>query len=480
MVNKFLYLFLICVLSLDICFSQITHTYEKIGTISPLTSKQISFSRWSIGGETLDRDYVDYQNYKFWLDSLGAKRIRLQAGWAKCEKNKGEYDFSWLDEIVFDANKRGVKPWLNLSYGNPIYEGGGTPFLGSNIPEGEEALAAWDNWVSSIVRRYKDVIIEWEIWNEPDLKENVELKEFTSFHIRTCEVIKREQPNSRIIALALTNPDNILFATSILDSLKSLNKLDWFDAISYHGYLLTPEKIYPRVQKLIQVVKSYSPEIEIWQGENGAPSTLRNQSVGAMSKFDWSELSQAKWILRRMLSDIYFEIDITNIFTISDIWYDSDDYLKGYNSKGLLKANPDKTIERPKISYRAFQNIATIFSGEINKIENVYVTDSIDKLRILACNRDSIGGNAVIFWFHDDWPKTNYKKRNLSLKIKGVNLNKPLLVDLITGNVYAIPEASFLNQNDGFEIKEVVIKDYPIALIDIIWLEQLGIFRCAR
>ncbi len=57
-------------------------------------------SSWSIGGETLDRDFAVYNNYKKYLGPLGAKAIRLQAGWAKCEKTQGVYDWAWLDEAT--------------------------------------------------------------------------------------------------------------------------------------------------------------------------------------------------------------------------------------------------------------------------------------------------------------------------------------------------------------------------------------------
>lgn len=36
----------------------------------------------------------------------------------------GKYDFAWLDQIVFDAEKLGVSVWLELSYGNPAYPDG--------------------------------------------------------------------------------------------------------------------------------------------------------------------------------------------------------------------------------------------------------------------------------------------------------------------------------------------------------------------
>src|SRR5690606_20843379 len=115
--------------SSDVCSSDVKY----LGKYKPLMTREIKASTWSIGGETIDRDYTDYQSYKYYLDSLGAKRIRLQGGWAKCEKVKGQYDFAWLDAIIPDAHSRGVSPWVEFSYGNPIYEGGGEPKLAGRI-----------------------------------------------------------------------------------------------------------------------------------------------------------------------------------------------------------------------------------------------------------------------------------------------------------------------------------------------------------
>ncbi len=89
--------------------------WKEIGAVKTLSAKEIKSSRWSIGGETLDRDYANYNAYKSYLGPLGAKRIRLQAGWARCEKVKGQYDFTWLDAIVDDAISQGVQPWLQPS-----------------------------------------------------------------------------------------------------------------------------------------------------------------------------------------------------------------------------------------------------------------------------------------------------------------------------------------------------------------------------
>ncbi|MFW5831166.1 MAG: hypothetical protein ACOCVA_02870, partial [Prolixibacteraceae bacterium] len=113
--------------------------YEKIAEIKPRSSHEIAASPWGIGGETMDRDYTIFENWKEYLAPLGAKKIRLQAGWGKTDKGNGNYDFHWLDEIVDGVIAAGVEPWLQTSYGNEAHEGGGSPYLGGAIPDSPEA-----------------------------------------------------------------------------------------------------------------------------------------------------------------------------------------------------------------------------------------------------------------------------------------------------------------------------------------------------
>ena len=85
----------------------------------------------------MDRDYTIFKNWQEYLAPLGAKQIRLQAGWAKCEKEKGVYNFEWLDKIVDGVLASGVESWLQTSYGNALYGGeaklgGGDGLYGHN------------------------------------------------------------------------------------------------------------------------------------------------------------------------------------------------------------------------------------------------------------------------------------------------------------------------------------------------------------
>ena len=139
---------------------------EIMGTLRPKSVSEISSSRWTLDCGGMDREHADWRAVRGYVAPLGIARIRQQAGWARCEKEPGMYDFAWLDQCVFDAKRMGVDVWMELSYGNPVYEGGGGRNLNAGFPTSEKALEAWDNWVYAMVSRYKDVVNEWEVWNE--------------------------------------------------------------------------------------------------------------------------------------------------------------------------------------------------------------------------------------------------------------------------------------------------------------------------
>lgn len=444
--------------------------FKELGKIRTLSANEIETSRWSVGGETLDRDYADYHKYKSYLGPSGAKRIRLQAGWAKCEQVKGEYDFTWLDGIVDDAISQGVSPWLQPSYGNPIYEGGGQPFLAGGIPTSNEALEAWDKWVFALVSRYKDKVKEWEVWNEADISKQMTAQEFAVFHVRTCEIIKEVQPEARIIALGLAGLGRTEYVTSILEILKAENKLHLMDVLSYHGYSARPEHTYPQIKKLREILNENKPGIEMWQGENGAPSTPKGQSVGALSREDWSELTQAKWVLRRMMGDIGHDVDVVNVFTLADLWYAGGDHLVGYNSKGLLKARSDHSIERPKPSYFAFQHTASLFSEKINRIKNAGIEKEDEDLMVFAFNKEKINGAAFVFWSAEAKPADHYNAKPVNFKVSGVKIKNPVLVDLLTGIVYQIPKENISIKRKTISVSEIPVADYPLVIAEKEWL----------
>ncbi|MBB5287239.1 hypothetical protein HNQ92_005402 [Rhabdobacter roseus] len=450
---------------------------RELGSVKPRSTKEIKASSWSIGGETMDRDYTDYQSYKHYLEPLGAKRIRLQGGWAKCEKVKAEgrpdqYDFAWLDAVIPDAYARGVAPWVELSYGNPIYEGGGEPKLAGRIPTSPEALTAWDNWVRAMVERYQGQVTEWEIWNEPDLNPKNTGQEFADFYIRTAKIIRSVQPKARLLALGIAGVPRLEFLEPFLERLKEQNALDFIDVLTYHGYAPNPDTSYPKIEEMRQFVWKYNPKVEFMQGENGAPSTPSAVTIGALRQFDWSELSQAKWDLRRMLGDHGRGI-ATNLFTISDIHYAAGDHMVGVNTKGILKTNPDKTIERPKLAYKAAQHVFTIFDADLEAQLDQVPTTNQEKQSAFAYKHKKSGQTAVTLWNHEARPAETFTPQPTQVTVQG-SFKKPVYVDLISGKVYEVPKANWKKSGNSYTFTNIPVADYPVLLADesLVYLTQ--------
>ena len=444
-------------------FAHAQTAWKIVGQLKTRDAKDIQSSTWSIGGETLDRDYTDYQSYKTYLGPLGAKRIRLQGGWSKCEKVKGVYDFAWLDAVIPDAASRGVSPWVELSYGNPIYEGGGEAKLAGHIPTSPEALAAWDNWVRAMVNRYQKYVPEWEIWNEPDLNPKHTGTEIAEFYVRTARIVKSIQPKARLIALGMASVTKLDFMKDFMEYLKQNKALDLIDILTYHGYAPNPDSSYPHIEKMRELVWSYKPEVEFMQGENGAPSTPSNVTIGAMRQYDWSELTQAKWDLRRMLGDHGRGI-ATNLFTISDIHYGPGDHMLGVNTKGLLKTNPDKTIERPKMAYKAAQHVFSLFDGQIALLKTKPTTDQ-PSVYAFQYQHKTKRGNLVTLWSGEARPADTYEPKLTTITVAGT-FKKPVLVDLISGKVSEIPKDKWEKTGNQFVFSSIPIPDYPLVLAD--------------
>lgn len=450
--------------------------FPLVGKIQPRSSDEIFSSNWSIGGETLDRGYANYAEYKKYLGGLGAKKIRLQAGWAKCETEKGVYNFDWLDEIIDDAITQGLEPWLQTSYGNPIYEGGGDLFLSGGFPSSHEALEAWDKWVETLAMRYAGRVKIWEIWNESDLNIENSANDYAKLFIRTAEGIKAYIPNATIYALSMAHLEKTEYVKSFLELLKEKKKLNLVDEITLHGYTYRPEEIYPAYFDINTIVKSYADHITLNQGELGCPS--ENQTQYALNNYDWTEVSQSKWLLRKLLSDLGHDMK-SIYFTIIDLNYIKSysevngvvkklkEPIKTVNTKGLIKSNPDNSVAYLKPSYSAYQNITSIFDHALSRVHNYpYTQSSTQSLSIYGYRSENFDRQLVAIWSDKDIPNNSIAKTGIDFQFPEGNFNDPVYVDMRTGKVYDIPQKNWTKNGTHYSFKNIPIYDSPILISD--------------
>lgn len=443
--------------------------YPRIGAVAPRHAREIQSSNWSIGCEVMDRDYTVYKNWREYLGPLGFKRARIQSGWAKTEKTPGKYDFAWLDEIVRDMAKQGVKPWVCLCYGNPLYapaggndkKGRGVAELGAKLPLEPKAAAAWLRYVAAVVDRYKDVVEEWEIWNEPR-GGKAGAPDYIRLFVPTAELIRRHQPQARIIGFATAGTDTALIGAG-LEILRKDGKLDLLDQVTYHPYTYNPDEAYEKVAQLRGIVAGYSPRITIFQGENGAPS--EPSSSNALGNYEWSEERQAKWALRRLLGDLGRDIP-SSYFTICNYKYGFTDRL---NTKGLLATNPgDKTVRYAKPSYYALQRVAAIFDDRLRRVRDFgwsSAPEMTSKTLSVFAYADAQGRQAVTLWRCDAAPQDT-EIAGVDLAFPGAKFKDPVYVDMLGGGVYEIPAAHWRREETGVTFKRIPVFDSVVLIAE--------------
>ena len=427
---------------------------KQTGWLVTRSSNEIKSSAWSVGCETLDRDYAKFSVYKKYVGELGVKRGRLQSGWAKCEKEKGKYNFAWLDSCVYGLAEIGVQPWVCLCYGNPVY--GSEILLGSKIFNDEKSMAAWCKYVEATVSRYKNVVTEWEVWNEPS---RTQFKEYANLLIRTAETIRKVQPDAVILGFSLSNvgAGNLDFAKDVFEILKSNNKLELIDNLTYHPYSRNPDDSYPGVQKLKSLVDSYNPGIKLFQGEVGCPSIL--EFGHALNQYPWTEISQVKWIMRRMAGDRVRDIP-SSVFTIIDLKYPNM-----LQSFGLIRSNLLNEFVYKRPSFYGVQHMAGFFDDMVKPLgELEYISNAYRKMTVAGFKKQE--APVVLIWYNDRIPDDNLAWDLVDITIKETNFKDPVYVEMISGKVFEIDKSNLSNDGNSTKIKNLPVWDSVIMIAE--------------
>ena len=458
----------------------------RIGTIRPRGVNEIHGQNWRLGCEILDRDYMNFDEYKEHVAPLGIKLVRLQGGWAKCEKEKGKYDFAWLDHIVDYLKAQGVEAAIETSYGNPIYKGGGTIDLAAGFPTSEEGLAGWDAWVDALTRHFKGRVSNWLMWNEPDIKphDGSAMKtpeQIAAFNVRTAKIVKESIPDARIAGLSLASCKSELLEQCLAAMGADVKLFDW---IIYHGYAAAPEQSYAEVEKQKAVLAKYNPAARMWQGENGCPSEMATRF--ALSGVPWSEYSQAKWDMRRMLGDLGHDVE-SSVFTICDFNHTG----REINLKGLLRADENRDVIAVKRAYYAVQNVVSVFDDTVVRVKDSCYEKGFGSkdptLVTYAYEKD--GAKPIfVFWragevernrktadllpdglgFGVKWqrPGDSFATAPTVFRYTGAPLKEPVWVDLLTGRVYAFPPAKQVCTAGVVRFLDVPVYDSPCLLAE--------------
>lgn len=440
--------------------------FRPVGTLKPKSVGEVSASRWTLDCAGMDREHANWLTIRDYVAPLGIARIRQQGGWARCEKDPGIYDFAWLDQVVFDARERGISIWMELSYGNPAYPGGGGRQLSAGFPTSSEALLAWDRWVTRMVERYAGTVRDWCIWNEPDLCEKNDPVFAAQFAIRTAEIIRRAIPDANISAYALCEMKP-RFVKPLLDALVSSGKSTLIDCIAYHHYGNNPDADFEQVEDCRELVRKTIPTMRLWEGEGGTWSEWG--AAGANCKTNWTELRQAKYNLRRALSDLGHGDD-TSVFHICDLEYRTSGFHDGLLRYGLVKTAGQcdgYRVLKVKTAYYAIQNAVSVFNDKLESLAQA-TTSTVkgpnDPVVYDWRNRVS-GTPVVVYWNSAEMPTDSNETNLVELTVRSKPFDDPVWVDLVTGDAYAVPSRC-VKSADGKTVYTLPAYDSPVFVTE--------------
>lgn len=414
----------------------------------------------------------------------GVKWARIQSGWARTEKEKGVYDFGWIDSVVDNFVARGIEPWICLCYGNPIYTDMAKEVFGAvGCPPifSQEEKTAWTNYVKAVVTRYKNKVNYFEIWNEPDgqwcWKHGVNATELGEFTLESAKAIKEANPKAKTVGgvVCLRNLSflNTAFKTGIGE---------YLDFISFHEYTHDERDVFEKVESFKALAKKYNPAIELIQGESGSQS--RGDGHGALCSGAWTEEIQAKQLARHTIADLMTDVHFTSYFSCMDMIEalngnvnDKASYLD-YGYFGVLGADFDEDGKSTgeyykKPSYYALQNICSVFCENIKPCSlPVFVhpeyscrkyTTTLSRYEITSGGFENDGGKAFVYWYPSNIMTTSYNSE-ITLEFY-TEYDKINLIDIISGDIYEIPDSMIENKGDEvYIIKELPIKDTPLIL----------------
>ena len=458
---------------------------QKIGHVQPANAKEIGWSRLGVGFEKLDRKAFNPENAYDQVAALGVHYVRLQSGWQRTERQKGVYDFAWLDDIVDNIIARGQEPWIDLCYGNDLYNADARKYYGAVgcAPiSSDEEKRAWERYVEAVVKRYHGKARWYEIWNEADgqwcWKQGPNAAEYGDFTVATANAIHRADPGAKAIGCVLSWIQmpffKVMFDHGVANAV---------DAVSFHRYNADELCALQEIRALRALINRYNPKVQIIQGESGTQSDSRG--CGALRGGAWTELKQAKYTLRHRLLDLSSEVAFSSHFSALDMVEalngtvgDKSSWLD-FGYFGLLHADFDENgvasgTYSPKPSYRAMQHLTALFRGDVKPVDLPIVRkvkdsprvfgkdDGSSQLVMLGFERNN-GAQALAYWKAVDLMTETFEG-TLTLELPE-ETREIRLTDLMTGDVYALPE-SMLTRTDGgvTYLNHLPLTDSPILL----------------
>jgi polysaccharide biosynthesis protein PslG len=386
-----------------------------------------------------------------YMGAAGCKWTRITPSWRRIEAEPGRYDWGELEQVVEGVQSRGVNVFLGTGCSpHPAYH---------DFPQGyiypptddPEALDAFCRYAAELVRHFRDRVRHFQIWNEPNIalfwRPEPDAKAYALMVRRVSAAMREVDPDIKILAgvMAGVTEERREWAREFLSEPGTPEAFDIFD---YHAYNPSPDATLEDVLAVKELVHEFAPEMPIWQGECGCPSS--GDTIHFRGDAPWGYNVQSKWLLRRLLTDRLAGAEVSIYFLMNEFFGNllpgSPDLRTGYNTKGLVQ----HTTWQVKPAYYTFQNLAACIDSTWKQVDEPVEIEVVDPgvfygigphedrfpcvIRSLALQREDVP--MLAYWI--PWrPQEIVQPATVDVKWEGVEWDEPVVVDLMTGEVTA-------------------------------------------
>ncbi len=193
------------------------------------------------------------------MSELGAGLVRVVYGWDVIEPNcKSCFNWSFADDWRDQARRTNRAIVGTLAY-TPGWANGGAAF---NTPP--LRMQDWYDFVFATVDRYKDDVVLWGVWNEPNLDSYLKNGDLASYEqlVRTAEsAIHAANPSAIVLGPDVSHhaiPSG--WFRAVMQTVGSL-----FDVVTVHWYPDGP----PLEAFMDQGVRPFAMGKDVWLSESG-------------------------------------------------------------------------------------------------------------------------------------------------------------------------------------------------------------------
>ena len=257
----------------------------------------------------------------------GVKWSREEFQWHRIEPRPGEFEWSYYDRMVETALDHGIQIYGLLAYWSSWAQ--------AYTPEGIEAYA---RWAAAVVRRYRDRIRHWEVWNEPNIFFWRGPRDmYADLLKKAYAAIKDVDPAAQVLGLSTAGIDTPFIARMLdLDAP--------FDALTIHPYRKhLDETSFMRELREVRALVGGRP---VWITEMGWPT-----QIGSVD-----EAEQARLLARCYLSAAASgAVENVSWYNFRD---DGEDPLYNEHRFGVVRRNL-----QPKAAYLALATVCRTLAG---------------------------------------------------------------------------------------------------------------------